>query len=72
MIQDPKQVIIVRQSSLKVVTDYLRMIGSPMKFKEVVGMADVLTEYVMNGRTKEVMSKLDKIDSFIENRFMEE
>lgn len=69
--QDPKQLMIVRQSSLKFVSDYLRLIGTPMTMKETIGMSEAVTDYVINGRTKEVNSKFDAIDKHILSKFEE-
>lgn len=68
---DPKQVMIVRQSSLKWTIDYCRMIGSPMKMKEMVKMSENLTKYVFDGATKEVMDKMEKIDDYIASKWEE-
>jgi len=68
---DPKQIMIVRQSSLKFVIDYCRMIGSPMKMKEMVKMSENLTKYVFDGATKEVMDKMEKIDDYIASKWEE-
>jgi hypothetical protein len=69
MTQDPKQLMIVRQSSLKFVAEYLRLIGTPMTMKETIGLCEAVTEYVMDGRTKEVNAKFDAIDNYIAKKF---
>lgn len=69
--QDPKQLMIVRQSSLKFVSEYLRLIGTPMTMKETIGMTEAVTNYVINGRTKEVTTKLEAIDKHIMSKFEE-
>lgn len=68
---DPKQLMIVRQSSLKWTIDYCRMIGSPMKMKEMVKMSENLTRYVFDGTTKEVMDKMERIDDYIASKWEE-
>jgi len=62
---------IVRQSTLKFVGDYCRMIGTPLSLKEVVGITNVLTDYCQNGYSKELGERLDKIDSHIKSLFEE-
>lgn len=62
---------IVRQSTLKFVGDYCRMIGTPLTLKEVVGITNVLTDYCQNGYSKELGDRLDKIDSHIKTLFEE-
>jgi hypothetical protein len=62
---------IVRQSTLKFVGDYCRMIGTPLTLKEVVGITNVLTDYCQNGYSKELGERLDKIDNHIKTLFDE-
>jgi hypothetical protein len=62
---------IVRQSTLKFVGDYCRMIGTPLTLKEVVGITNVLTDYCQNGYSKELGERLDKIDTHIKSMFEE-
>jgi hypothetical protein len=62
---------IVRQSTLKFVGDYCRMIGTPLTLKEVVGVTNVLVDYCQNGYSKEIGERLDKIDGHIKSLFEE-
>ena len=62
---------IVRQSTLKFVGDYCKMIGTPLTLKEVVGVTNVLVDYCQNGYSKELGERLDKIDSHIQSKFEE-
>jgi hypothetical protein len=62
---------IVRQSTLKFVGEYCRLIGTPLKLKEIVGITNVLTEYCQEGYSKELGERLDKIDNHIESLFEE-
>lgn len=62
---------IVRQSTLKFVGDYCRIIGTPLTLKEVVGITNVLTDYCQNGYTKEIGERLDNIDKHIQSKFEE-
>lgn len=62
---------IVRQSTLKFVGEYCRMIGTPLTLKEVVGITNVLTDYCQNGYTKEMGERLEKIDKHIQTKFEE-
>ena len=63
---------IVRQSTLKFVGEYCRMIGTPLTLKEIVGITNVLTDYCQSGYSKEMGERLDKIDSHIQSKFQEE
>ena len=62
---------IVRQSTLKFVGEYCRIIGTPLTLKEVVGITNVLTDYCQNGYSKELGERLDKIDTHIKSMFEE-
>lgn len=62
---------IVRQSSLKFCGEYLRLIGTPLPLKEVVGICNVITDYCINGYSKEIGDRLDKIDNHILKKFEE-
>lgn len=62
---------IVRQSTLKFVGDYCRMIGTPLTLKEVVGVTNVLVDYCQNGYSKELGDRLEKIDNHIKSLFEE-
>lgn len=62
---------IVRQSTLKFMMDYCKMIGTPLTLKEVVGVTNVLVDYCQNGYSKEMGERLDKIDNHIKSLFEE-
>jgi hypothetical protein len=62
---------IVRQSTLKFVGEYCRIIGTPLTLKEIVGITNVLTEYCQEGYSKEISERIDKIDNHIQTKFQE-
>lgn len=62
---------IIRQSQIKNVVEYCRMIGTPLTLKEIVRITNVLVDYCENGYTKEVGEKLDAIDTHIASKFEE-
>ena len=62
---------IVRQSTLKFVGDYCRIIGVPMTLKEIVGITNVLTEYCQEGYSKQLGERLEKIDEHLHEKFVE-
>ena len=62
---------IVRQSTIKFVGEYCRVIGTPLTLKEIVGITNVLSDYCLNGYSKEIGDRLDKIDSHIQTKFEE-
>jgi hypothetical protein len=63
---------IVRQSSLKFVQDYQRTIGCPLTIKEIMGITNVIVDYCQNGWSKELGSRVDNIDKFIQEKFPEQ
>jgi hypothetical protein len=62
---------IVRQSSLKFVTEYCRTIGTPLTLKEVIGITNVITDFCQNGYSREISERIDKIDVHIQSKFEE-
>jgi len=62
---------IERQSTLKMVVEYCRMIGTPMTLKEIVGITNVLVDYCQSGYSKEIGERLQKIDKHISSKFEE-
>ncbi len=62
---------IIRQSQIKFVLDYCKMIGVALTLREVIGVTNVLVDYCQNGYTKDLGERLSKIDSFIKEKFEE-
>lgn len=67
-----KQECIVRQSTLKLVVEYCNLIKLPITMKATVGITNVLTDYCINGYSKEIGQRLDKIDEVIQSKFQED
>jgi hypothetical protein len=63
---------IVRQSTLKFVGEYCRMIGTPLTLKEIVGITNVLTDYCQEGYSTEIGKRLEAIDNHISKKFEEQ
>lgn len=63
---------IIRQSQLKFVLDYTKLIGTPLSLKEIIGVTNVLVDYCQNGYNKELGDRLTKIDKFIQDKFEEQ
>jgi hypothetical protein len=59
------QIHIIRQSSLKFINDYMTLVGTPLGMFETVTLAELVTEYVLNGRTKEVNDRLKNFDKYL-------
>lgn len=60
-----KDQIIARQSSLKAVIEYLNLIGTPIGLSETIGITEVVTDYILNGRTEDVKRTLKSFDNYI-------
>jgi hypothetical protein len=65
------QLSIIRQSQIKLVVEYARMIGTPMTLKEIVGITNVLVDYIEQGYSKEMGERLENIDKHIASKFEE-
>ena len=59
------QTQIIRQSSLKFLNDYMAQVGTPLGLYETINLAEVVTDYVTNGPTKEVNERLKRFDKFL-------
>lgn len=68
---EKNQESIVRQSTLKFVGEYCRLIGTPLTLKETVGITNVLVDYCQNGYSKELGERLDRVDIAIKSKFEE-
>jgi hypothetical protein len=62
---------IVRQSTLKFVGEYCRIIGTPLTLKEIVGITNVLVDYCEEGYNKELAKRLETIDEHLQKKFEE-
>lgn len=71
MANDSTQKTIVTQSQLKFVFDYTSKLGINLRLKEIVGITNVLVDYCMNGYSKDIGERLDAIDKFIQDKFVE-
>ena len=70
MAQDTQK-IIVTQSQLKFVFDYSSKLGLNLTLKEIVGITNVLTDYCINGYSKEIGDRLSSIDKHLLDKFNE-
>lgn len=60
--------IIARQSQLKMVLDWSNTCGKCLTLKELVGITNVMVDYVENGYSKEIGERLDKIQDHLDNK----
>ena len=69
MAQQDTQKIIVNQSMMKFTSDYLKQINLNLPLKDVIAITNVLSDYCVNGYSKELGSRLEAIDKFIKKKF---
>lgn len=59
---------IVTQSSLKLVLEWGTSYGKCLELKELVGITNVIVDYVENGYSAEIGKRLDNIQQHIDNK----
>jgi len=59
---------IATQSSLKLVLDWSNSCGKCLKLKELVGITNVIVDYVENGYSKEIGNRLDAVQDHIDHK----
>lgn len=69
MAQQETQKIIVAQSMMKFTADYMKQININLPLKDIVAITNVLSDYCVNGYSKEIGTRLDAIDKFIKEKF---
>jgi hypothetical protein len=68
MAQQSKDRMIAVQSSLKLVNEWSANCGKCLTIKEMVRIADVLSDFIEKGYTKELGDVLDKIQDHLDNK----
>ena len=63
-----KDRMIIAQSSLKLVADWSKTCNKCLTIKELVRIADVISDYVEKGYSKELGDVLDKIQDHIDHK----
>lgn len=61
-----------RMNQLTLVTNYLKQINLNLPLKEIVGITNVMTDFVINGYSKEIGTRLETIDKHISSKFENE
>ena len=56
------------QSSLKLVNDWSNSCGKCLTLKELVGITNVIVDYVENGYSKEIGDRLGTIDEHMKSK----
>ena len=59
---------IATQSSLKLVLDWSNSCGKCLTLKELVGISNVIIDYVENGYSKEIGNRLDAVQDHLDNK----
>lgn len=59
---------IATQSSLKLVNDWSQSCGKCLTLKELVGITNVIVDYVENGYSKEIGDRLSAIDEHLNKK----
>lgn len=67
-----KEESIARMNQLTLVMNYLKQINLNLPLKDIVAINNVMTDYVMNGYSKKIGSRLDAIDKHIQSKFQDE
>jgi hypothetical protein len=68
MPQQSKDRMIAVQSSLKLVNEWSGNCGKCLTIKELVRIADVLSDFIVDGYSKELGDVLDKIQDHLDNK----
>ena len=68
MKEQTKDKKISTQSSLKLVNDWASTCNKCLTLKELVGITNVIVDYIEGGYTKEIGERLDKIQEHIDNK----
>jgi len=59
---------IASQSSLKLVLEWANSCGKCLTLKEVLGITNVIVDYVENGYSKELGDRADKIQEHLDSK----
>lgn len=62
-----EQQMIARQSQLKLVLDWSVSCNKCLSLKELVGITNVMVDYVENGYSAEIGTRLENIQSYLED-----
>ena len=63
-----KEETITWQNQSHLVQRYLESNNIPATLLDICRITDVMSEYALNGRTKEVLQKLEAVDKFIKEK----
>ena len=69
--QQSKERQIATQSSLKLVNEWSNTCGRCLTLKELVGITNVIVDYVENGYTAQIGTRLDAIEDHLNHKGIE-
>ena len=59
------QTTIARQSQLKLIAEWSKDCGVCLSLKDLIAITNVMVDYVENGYSKDLGTRLEKIDEYI-------
>jgi hypothetical protein len=66
---DEKQLMIVRQSSVKVAQEFLfYKVGGNYGMNELISTAELITDWVSMGKTDDIKIRISNLDRYLENK----
>jgi len=60
---------IIRQSQLKLALDYFNTCGKCPSISNLIKTTTMLEDFVINGYSKEMISKFEKLDTYISEQY---
>jgi uncharacterized protein YjgD (DUF1641 family) len=65
--EEKKQELIVRQSQINSTIEYFKLIDKKPNISDIIKISTMMTKYVHNGYTKELIESFLKMDEHINN-----
>jgi hypothetical protein len=65
---DQRQIMIIRQSQLKLALDWSQLQGHKLSLLELTRLTSILTDYVIDGSTNEINTSLVKVDEYLKKK----
>ncbi len=69
MAQQSKERQIASQSTLKLIQEWASTNNYPISLKDMVGVSVVLVDYIENGYSKELATRLENVDKHINETY---
>jgi hypothetical protein len=63
-----EQIIIARQSQIKTVLDWAQSCNKTLELKELVAITNVFADYIVDGYSKEISNRLEKIQDHLDKK----